>query len=76
MDKKTIKKSKKAVRHHLNNMKYLEKNPNPSDEELEKMYGYLDYCWICNKKFTFWDRLTFNMVHSFEGNSHRRNCDG
>jgi hypothetical protein len=42
---------------------------------LDEIYGYLDYCWICDKKITFWDRLTFNCVHGFEGNAHRRNCE-
>ena len=67
------KKSERAVRHHLENMETLSKRE-PTATELEEMYGYLDYCWICEKKFSFWDRISFNMVHGFEGNAHRREC--
>lgn len=65
MDKEEIIKARslKATRRHLKNME--EENP---------CYDYLDICWVCNKKFTLFDRLTFNLVHSFEGNSHRRDC--
>jgi NAD-dependent DNA ligase len=37
-------------------------------------YDYLDKCWICDKKFKLWDKLSFNIVHGFGGNAHRRNC--
>ena len=35
------------------NMQFLKENPKPSKEQLEKMYGYLDSCLICGKKFKF-----------------------
>lgn len=70
--KQIDRRSMNAVRHHLENIKKLAKNP--SEKELEEMYSYLDKCWICDKPITFWDRLTFNVKHSFEGNSHRRKC--
>jgi len=38
------------------------------------MYSYLNYCVVCGKEFTFWDRISFNMIHGFEGNAHRRDC--
>jgi len=59
--------SVKATINHIRNMKKLSKGVMPD-------YSYLDTCWICGKKFTFWDKINFNVVHSFEGNSHRRNC--
>jgi len=71
---KLEKKIMKATEHHLNNIKRLSKTPKPSFKELEKMYAYLDTCYLCGRLITFWDRLTFNCVHSFCGNSHRRNC--
>jgi len=67
------KKSREATNRHLNNIKRLSKG-NPSMKELKEMYSYLDNCWICEKPITFWDRITFNSVHSFEGQSHKRNC--
>ena len=69
----TDRKIMKATKHHLNNMKILSERE-PSEKELEEMYSYLDTCWICDKPFTFLDRL-FNMQHSFEGNCHKR-CGG
>jgi len=63
----------KATKNHLINIKRLEKGK-PSKKELEDMYSYLDYCWVCEREFSFWDRISFNIVHSFEGNSHKRNC--
>jgi hypothetical protein len=69
--KELEKKQMKAVKRHLQNIKRLEKG-NPTQKELGDMYGYLDSCWICEKKFTIWDRLLFNMQHSFEGNCHKR----
>lgn len=60
-----------ATRHHLDNMKKLAER-DPSKEELEKMYEYLDFCWVCGKPITFWNRITFNIQHSFEGNAHKR----
>jgi len=70
-------KSMKATNHHLKVIGKMSKfvNREPSGEELQEMYGYLDKCWICGKEFTFWNRISFNVVHSFEGNSHRRNCE-
>lgn len=66
-----MKKSIKATENHLMNIAYLSENPNPSKEKLEKMYSYLNYCWICGKRITLFNRL-FNMQHSFEGNAHKR----
>ena len=74
LKKEIERKSKKATDRHLNNIKLLS-NKKLSEKELEEMYGYLDYCWICEKPITFWDRLTFNVEHSFEGNCHRRSCN-
>lgn len=68
LEKKRI----KAINHHLSNISKLAKNP--TRKEMEKMYSYLDNCWICGKKLKFWDYITFNIIHTFEGNSHRRNC--
>lgn len=62
------KKGYEATKRHLKNIKDL-------SEGKEVSYDYLDYCWICRNKITFWDRLSFNCIHSFEGNSHRRNCE-
>ena len=73
LEKEIEKKRKKAVIHHLNNIKILSKRK-PSIKELEQMYSYLDYCFICQKPITLWDRLTFNVSHGFEGNAHRRDC--
>lgn len=74
MEEKEIEiKSMKAVKRHMQNIKRLEKG-NPTSKELVDMYGYLDSCWLCDKKFTMWDRLFFNIQHSFEGNCHKR-CD-
>lgn len=53
--------------------KYADTNKKPTEKELEEAYGYLDSCYSCGKEFTFWDRITFNIQHSFIGNSHRRN---
>jgi hypothetical protein len=72
-------KSRKAVENHfrvINKMsKFVKENKEPLGKELQEMYGYLDKCWVCGKEFTFLDRISFNVVHSFEGNSHRRNCE-
>jgi len=58
----------KATKHHLNNIKRLEEKP--TGEELKEMYGYLSYCWACEKKFLFAEPFT----HSFEGNCHKFGC--
>jgi len=42
-----------------------------TDEEIKEAYGYLDYCLICGKKFSFLDFIFFNISHSFFGNTHR-----
>jgi hypothetical protein len=60
----------KATKRHLKNMEKL-----AYGKETKEMYDYLDTCWICDKPITFWDRISFNVEHSFEGNSHRRNCE-
>jgi len=60
-------KSFEATERHLKIIEDLKKGK-------EVSYDYLDTCWICEKPISFWDRLTFNFVHSFEGNSHRRDC--
>ena len=45
----------------------------PTDKELEKAYGYLDFCYECGKPITFWDRFfSFNSIHTFFGNCHKR----
>ena len=60
-------KSLEATKKHLKNIDDLAEGKDVS-------YDYLGICWVCGKPITFWDRLTFNCVHSFGGNSHRRNC--
>ena len=67
MEKEYLKKSLEGARKHFDNIEKLQ-----SGEETD--YSYLNYCWACGKKFTILDRLLFNMVHSFSGNAHRRNC--
>jgi len=74
METEIDKKAFKAAEHHLDNIETLSKRK-PSVKELVTMYSYLDNCWICGKQFTFLDRMTFNIQHSFCGNSHRRSCD-
>jgi hypothetical protein len=54
--------------------KYAGSKEKPTNEELQEAYGYLDSCFSCGKKFTSWDRFTFNISHSILGNQHRRNC--
>lgn len=54
--------------------KYAGKKTQPTAQEIKEAYGYLDYCLECGRKITLWDRLTFNVVHNFMGNTHRRNC--
>lgn len=72
MNQKELKKKQMiAVKRHLTNIKRLERG-RPTQKELVDMYGYLDRCWICDKRFTFWDSLLFNIQHSFEGNCHKR----
>ena len=66
-DKIIEKKSKIAVERHFKNMNNLEQGK-------ETDYSYLDTCWICDKPFTFWDRISFNVSHSIIGNCHRRDC--
>ena len=60
-------KSKIAVKRHLKNIENLA-------EGKETDYSYLNTCWRCGRRFSFWDKITFNITHSFEGNSHRRDC--
>jgi hypothetical protein len=31
-------------------------------------------CFLCDKKFTLLDVLTFNIEYTFLGYSHKRNC--
>ena len=64
----------KGAQHHFDNLIRLDKKPKPSKKELEEMYSYLDYCFVCGKKITFWDRISFNVEHGFSGNAHRRDC--
>lgn len=54
--------------------KYVDSKERPTDKELEEAYGYLDYCLECGKPFTFWDRISFNKMHTFTGNFHSRDC--
>lgn len=54
--------------------KYAGKKAKPTAQELSEAYDYLNYCYCCGKEFTLWDRMTFNVSHSFMGNSHRRSC--
>ncbi len=63
----------KVTEQHLNNIERLRKGK-PSKKELEEMYSYLNNCIFCGKEFTFWDGITFNRVHGFSGNVHRRDC--
>jgi hypothetical protein len=72
MDEKEIqKKAKKSADNHMKNIKRLMKGDKPSGEEIAKMYDYLNYCWMCDRRIRFWDWLTFNVGHSFSGNYHR-----
>jgi hypothetical protein len=64
------KKMMKASRHHFDNMARLARKPKPSKKELEEMYGYLDYCLICDKQFRFAEAYD----HGFEGNTHKFGC--
>jgi hypothetical protein len=70
----TNRKIMKATKHHLDNIKILSERE-PSEKELEEMYSYLNTCFLCGEPITFWNRLTFNVQHSFCGNSHKR-CGG
>ena len=65
--KEIQKKSIIATKRHLKNIDDFKKGKQVD-------YSYLDSCWICGKEFTFWDDITFNIRHSFEGNFHRREC--
>jgi len=60
-------KSLEATKRHLKIIEDLKKGK-------EVSYDYLETCWVCGNPITFFDRLTFNCIHSFEGNSHRRDC--
>lgn len=60
----------KATKHHLKNIETLAKKE-PSKEELKEMYGYLSYCWVCEKKILFGEPS----IHSFEGNCHKFGCN-
>lgn len=75
MDEKEIqKKAKKSTDNHIKNIKRLMQGK-PSGKEIAQMYDYLNYCWMCNRKITFFDYITFNVGHSFSGNYHRwRGC--
>lgn len=42
----------------------------PSKQELEDAYGYLDYCNVCNKKLRFLEPYT----HTLFGNHHKFGC--
>jgi hypothetical protein len=55
---------------HLNNIKYLAEYPEPTEKQLEKMYGYLNYCLDCDKEFTFLEPYS----HGFSGNYHKFGC--
>lgn len=57
-----------AGKRHLENIDKLSKGEKTD-------YSYLDSCFLCDKKFSLWDKLTFNIQHSFGGNSHRRACE-
>ncbi len=59
-----------ATENHLLNIQFLKDNTKPSKKQLEKMYGYLDYCFNCGKKFRFAEPSQ----HGFEGNSHKFGC--
>ena len=63
-------KIREATENHLLNIQFLKDNPNPSEKQLEKMYGYLDSCLICGKKLKFAEPF----AHGFEGNAHRFGC--
>ena len=52
--------------------KYANSKEEPTSEELKSAYGYLDYCFSCGKKFTFWDSITFNIGHGTMGSFHNR----
>jgi hypothetical protein len=45
---------------------------NPTDEELHEAYCYLEYCYVCDKPITFFDRLFWRYSHGTLGNFHKR----
>jgi len=49
------------------------KNKEKQAQKQDRM-NIFNYCVVCGKEFTFWDRISFNMIHGFEGNAHRRDC--
>lgn len=55
--------------------KYADTDKRPTPKELQEAYGYLDFCYCCGEKITFWDRITLNVQHSIIGNVHRRFCE-
>jgi len=44
----------------------------PTSEELEEAYGYLNYCLACGKPITFWDIIFFRYIHCIMGNYHKK----
>jgi hypothetical protein len=64
---------KKMTRYNIIK-KYGGTNKKPTPKELEEAYGYLDYCYWCGKKITFWDRILGRYQHGIMGNSHKRSC--
>lgn len=61
----------KASNNHLKNLERLCKKPFPSEKELEEMYSYLDYCFLCGKRLRFMEAYT----HGFGGNIHKFGCN-
>ncbi len=63
-------KYKEAAENHLMNIKYLKENPRPTPEQLEKMYGHLNYCLDCGKPIKNFEAYS----HCFLGNRHKFGC--
>jgi len=45
-------------------------NYKSTDEELQKAYGYLNYCYECRRRFKFLEAVS----HSIDGNTHMFGC--
>ena len=61
---------KTHLKKHFSNMRKLCKNPNPSDKETREMYNYLNYCFVCGKKLSWFNAQS----HGFEGQCHSFGC--
>jgi len=66
---------KRLLKNYEKRMELIKSGKEPSAEELQEAYGYLDYCINCGKSLTFLDRISFNIQHGCLGNTHKwRGC--